>query len=95
MSNPRSIPELSDEEEARIQAGIAADPDNPEWTDEDFANARPFAEAFPKWAREIEQSRLEGVELVGVDLEIVVKLQQQGPDWRRRMNDILRKAVGL
>ena len=27
------------EEEAEIQAGIDRDPDNPEWTDEDFKNA--------------------------------------------------------
>jgi hypothetical protein len=28
------------EEEAAIQRGIAADPDNPEWTAEDFAASR-------------------------------------------------------
>ena len=28
------------EEEAAIQRGIAADPDNPEWTEADFAAAR-------------------------------------------------------
>ena len=28
----RDLPPISDAEEARIQAGIAADPDNPEWT---------------------------------------------------------------
>jgi hypothetical protein len=27
----------TDEEEAAIQRGIATDPDNPEWTAEDFA----------------------------------------------------------
>ena len=32
------------EQEAAIQAGIAADPDAPEWTDADFAQARPAAE---------------------------------------------------
>jgi hypothetical protein len=41
---------LSDEEEARVQRGIAADPDNPEWTAEDFKRARPFAEMFPALA---------------------------------------------
>ena len=38
---------LSDAEEARIQAGIAADPDNPEWTARDFRRARPFGKVFP------------------------------------------------
>jgi hypothetical protein len=38
----------TDEEEAAIQRGIAQDPDNPEWTAEDFAKARPF----PEWMAE-------------------------------------------
>lgn len=43
-------PPITDEEEARIQAGIASDPDNPEITPEQFAQARPFAEASPERA---------------------------------------------
>jgi hypothetical protein len=42
---------LSDAEEARIQAGIAADPDNPEWTARDFRRAKPFAKALPGLAK--------------------------------------------
>ena len=41
----------SDTEEARIAAGIAADPDNPEWTAEDFRRAKPFAKMFPALAK--------------------------------------------
>jgi len=42
------------EEEARINAGILLDPDNPELTDEDFARMRPAreflsAEVFAAW----------------------------------------------
>ena len=37
----------SDEEEEAIQRGIALDPDAPEWTDEDWARARPAVEAVP------------------------------------------------
>jgi uncharacterized protein (DUF4415 family) len=32
----------SDEEDVHINAGIAQDPDSPEWTEEDFKNAIPF-----------------------------------------------------
>ena len=39
---------LTDEEEARIQAQIAADPDNYESTDEELAQAKPMAEALPE-----------------------------------------------
>ncbi len=51
------LPSISDAEEARIQAGIAADPDNPELTEADFARARPFAEAQPELLRMILQAR--------------------------------------
>jgi predicted RNase H-like HicB family nuclease len=40
----RPIIRPTDEEDAAIQRGIDADPDNPEWTAEDFAKARPFPE---------------------------------------------------
>ena len=39
-------PDLTDDEEARIQRGIAADPDNPELTAEDFARAIPASAFF-------------------------------------------------
>ncbi|GJD62445.1 hypothetical protein CS379_07710 [Methylobacterium frigidaeris] len=42
-----SLPPLSDEEEAEIQAGIAQDADNPEITAERFARMRPAADVLP------------------------------------------------
>jgi len=48
---------LTSEEEARIQAGIASDPDNPELTDAQLASARPFAEVFPELAASIRRAR--------------------------------------
>lgn len=36
----------SDEEDARINAGIAADPGSPEWTEADFAAAKPASQFF-------------------------------------------------
>jgi hypothetical protein len=38
---------LTDAAEARVQAGVAADPDNPEWTAQDFRRAKPFTKVFP------------------------------------------------
>ncbi|MFC0411069.1 hypothetical protein [Roseomonas elaeocarpi] len=40
------------EEEAQIQAGIDADPDNPEMSAADFAAARPAAEVVPEIVEE-------------------------------------------
>ena len=45
-------PDISDEEEARIQAMIAADPDDSEWTDAEISAARSFAEVFPEMIRD-------------------------------------------
>jgi uncharacterized protein (DUF4415 family) len=101
MSNRVKVPDLTDEEEARIQAGIAADPDNPEWTAEDFANAKPFAEVFPELAASMKR---EGIVLVGdpklnqivsIERRIVDKFKEDGDDWQARINAVLRKAVGL
>lgn len=101
MSNRVKVPDLTDEEEARIQAGIAADPDNPEWTAEDFAKAKPFAEVFPELAASMAR---EGIVLVGdpklnqtvsIERRIVDKFKEDGDDWQARINAVLRKAVGL
>ena len=42
---------LTDEEEAAIQAGIAADPDAFELDDDWFARARPAMEVEPEWIK--------------------------------------------
>jgi hypothetical protein len=47
MTNIKRTPMLSDAEEARIQAGIAADPDNPEWTANDFRRAKADSPNLP------------------------------------------------
>ena len=43
-------------EEVAIEVGIARDPDTREWTDEDFARARPAADVMPqlveRWRRD-------------------------------------------
>ena len=83
---------LTDEEEARIQAGIAEDPDNPEWTAEDFARAKPFAEVFPELAASIKRARgrprvQQPKEAVTLRLSpsTVAKFKALGGDWRARM----------
>ena len=94
--------EISDEEEAAIQAGIAQDPDNPEWTEEDFRNARPFTAVFPDLAESIRRSRgrpaLDNPKkqvTLRLDSDVVARFRAGGPGWQSRINDILRKAAGL
>src|SRR5437588_1873867 len=91
---------LSDAEEQRIQRGIAADPDNPEWTADDFKRAKPFAEVFPEFA---ESRRGRGPQKeptkVAVSLrltrEVVERFKADGPGWQTRMDEALKKAAGL
>jgi uncharacterized protein (DUF4415 family) len=54
----RRFHELTDEEEARIQKGIADDPDNPELTDEELARMRPAREVLPpEFFRSLDEMR--------------------------------------
>ena len=93
---------LSDAEEARIQAGIAADPGNPEWTAQDFRRAKPFAKAFPALA-ESRRGRGRGPQKeptkVAVSLrltrDVVERFKADGPGWQSRMDKALKKAAGL
>ena len=93
--------EISDEEEARIQAGIAADPDNPELTDEQLARMRPASEVLPP-ALYAALTRPRGRPKAAVTkLPVKLRLDRQaveafkatGTGWQTRMNDALVAAA--
>ena len=77
--------------------------DNPEWTAEDFARARPATEVHPphvaaalvrnKGGRP-KGSNKEQIAL-RLDKDVLAKYRDQGPGWQSRINDDLRKVVGL
>jgi uncharacterized protein (DUF4415 family) len=103
MKQPkRFVPPISDEEEARIQALIASDPDAPEATDDELARARPFAEAHPDLMESIRRARgrppvahpRKQVSL-RLDPAIIDKFKAGGKGWQSRINEALRKAAGL
>lgn len=101
MTGKKTIRPLTDEEEAEIQRQIASDPDDWETTDEDLANARPFAEVFPDLMESIKRSRgrpkLDEPKrqvTLRLDADVIEKLKASGPGWQTRVNDVLRKAVG-
>ncbi|QLF69774.1 BrnA antitoxin family protein [Peteryoungia desertarenae] len=93
---------LTDEEEAEIQAMIAADPDNPEVTDEELKEFRPFREVFPDLAEAIDrrlgrpkaESPKKAIS-IRLDQEVIDRFKATGDGWQSRMNEALRKAVGL
>lgn len=90
---------LTDAEEAAVQRGIAADPDNPEWTVEDFKNAKPFAEVFPDLAESIRRSRgrppiakPKQAVSIRLDQDVLEKFRATGKGWQGRINEALRNA---
>ncbi len=98
----RPAVEMPDEEEdRRITAAAEADPDNPEWTEEDFARAKPL-DAYPDLARIVRQGRPALPEderkqrvTIYLDRDVVERLKAGGKGWQTRANAALRKALGV
>jgi uncharacterized protein (DUF4415 family) len=103
MGNSRrhmpALPPLTDEEEAEIQRQIAADPDAPEATDEQLAQAKPFAEVFPDLAESIKRGRgrpavakpLRQIS-IRLDPDVIDKFKATGKGWQNRINQVLKAA---
>lgn len=77
--------------------------DNPEWTEEDFKKAKPFAEVFPELAAEIRKNlggRPKSADpkqaiSIRLDRDVIAAFKAQGEGWQSRINEALRKAAGL
>ena len=76
--------------------------DSPEWTEEDFKNARPFAEVFPDLAESIRRAR--GRPAVAapkrqislrLDPDVIDAFKATGKGWQGRINEALRKAAKI
>jgi uncharacterized protein (DUF4415 family) len=85
--------------EAQVQRQIAADPDDEDATDEQVAQAKPFAKAFPDLMASIKRARgrpraeapKEAVTL-RLDPSTLAKFRSAGKDWRAKMAKALNKA---
>ena len=95
----RKVYRNTPEEEAAINRGIALDPDNPVWTAEDWANARPTREVLPDlleaWRRSRGKQKKPPKVLVSLrlDSDLVETLRASGRGWQSRANEMLKKAV--
>lgn len=90
--------EITDEEEAEIQAGIVQDPDNPELTAEEFAAMRPASEVLPPalyaaLVRSSEESREAADARVRLDPDVLAHFRATGPGWQARVNAALRASM--
>ncbi|MFN3433835.1 MAG: BrnA antitoxin family protein [Sphingomonas sp.] len=76
---------------------LIVDDDNPEWTADDFAKARPLAE-FPELAAAF--AKLRGPQraptkkqvTLRLDQDVIAKFRATGPGWQARINAALRAA---
>ncbi|MHB8950766.1 MAG: BrnA antitoxin family protein [Rhodoferax sp.] len=89
-------------EEAQINAGIAADPDSPEWTQEDFARALPAREFFSAEVyaqlcamrqRGPKDKPLKVPTTIRFDADVLAALKASGKGWQTRVNEAMREWV--
>lgn len=96
--------EITDEEEARIQAGIASDPDNPELTDEQLAQARPAREVLPPELFAALAKRRPGQRGPGkkpakepvtirLDPSALAAWRDTGPGWQARIGELVSREA--
>jgi uncharacterized protein (DUF4415 family) len=74
------------EEEAQINAGIAADPDTFEPTAEEIATMRPYGR--PKSPHPRKQSTT-----IRFDTDVLAALKATGKGWQTRVNEAMREWV--
>jgi uncharacterized protein (DUF4415 family) len=86
-------------DEKKIQAMIASDPDAEEVTDEEIANARPFAEVFPELAEKFRRTagrpkapQTKKAVSIRLDVDVLEKFRATGPGWQTRINEVLKAA---
>jgi uncharacterized protein (DUF4415 family) len=77
------------------------DAENPEWTAEDFARARPAAEVIPdivavaRRGRGPQKRPTKRLVSIRLDPDLIEHFRARGRGWQARINNTLRKAVGL
>jgi uncharacterized protein (DUF4415 family) len=82
------------------------DDDNPEWTEEDYARARPAAEALPEFigeqATQVLLRRGRGRpqkpgrkvnQTLRLDPDVLEAYRQEGKGWQTRINEVLRQHM--
>jgi uncharacterized protein (DUF4415 family) len=93
---------ITDAEEAAIQAQITSDADAGEATDAELALAKPFGATFPDLMESIRRGR--GRPAIAnprqqislrLDGDVIEKFKSTGKGWQGRVNEALRKAAGL
>jgi uncharacterized protein (DUF4415 family) len=82
----------SEEEEARIRAGIAADPDTHELSEAEMANLRPLAAIKRPLGRPKAEATKERV-AIRLSPEVTAYFRATGKGWQTRIDAVLREYV--
>ena len=82
----------SEDEEARIRKGIAADPDTHELTDEEMAELRPLSEMKRSPGRPKAEATKEHVTL-RLSPEVTAYFRATGKGWQTRLDEALKAYV--
>jgi uncharacterized protein (DUF4415 family) len=100
----RKVRQPTRAEDVEINRGIASDPENPEWTDIDFARARPAKDVLPARLYQAAVKRYRGQRgaqkkpvkqsvTVRLDPDVLAGYRATGPGWQSRINDVLRQSL--
>ena len=85
----------------RTKKKVDVDDENPEWTKEDFAKARPGREVIPEIVALIRRHRgpqrrpTKRLISLRLDPDVIEHFRARGKGWQARINATLRKAVGI
>ena len=76
------------------------DPDNPEWTEDDFHKARPATDlpeevrkAFPRTRGRPRKAEPKVVISIRLSPEVIKAFKSEGPGWQTRIDEELRRIV--
>ena len=74
--------------------------DTPEFTADEMAKAKPFAEVLPELATSAKRARgrqkapTKRLISLRLDQSVIEAFKSQGPGWQRRINEALKSAIG-
>lgn len=97
MADPKLSLDPDDYEDVEID-----DPDNPEWTDADFAKARPFKDVFPEMYAKWEADRAAGIKPkigyirtfeLSLPLDLFEAYAAREPLWAEKMEQLLEASI--
>lgn len=81
---------------------FGTDPENPEWTEEDFARARPGHElpseilrAFPRTPRGPQRAPTKQLVSIRLSAEVLAAFRATGRGWQGRIDAALKAHLGL